>query len=266
MKPDLAYSVTGNGETLVFLHGWGVDRRVWRQQAKYFGEDFRVVTMDFPGHGESPWEPSTLEEIAAGVFEVLDKEKIAAADFIGSSFGGLVSIQCWGLQPRRVKRLSLVGSLPRFAKSADYPCGLDIAQLRKMSGQLETDYPSIVDIFFRSLFTKWERETRRYHWIQRFRRDITPPQREAMRAYLRILETSDLTDTLRRVTVPVQIMLGSHDPICGESAENILRAIVPDANFFIFRQCGHFPFLSQPVGFNKMLDDFLQSTNGGDGC
>jgi len=74
------------------------------------------------------------------------------------------------------------------------------------------------------------------------------------------LEKEDLTEAFRRVGIPVQIMLGSHDPICGDKAEAFLRALMPEARFYIFQQCGHFPFLSQPHGFNRMLDHFLQNT------
>ena len=30
------YEMEGSGEPLVFIHGWGVDHRIWRQQLKYF--------------------------------------------------------------------------------------------------------------------------------------------------------------------------------------------------------------------------------------
>lgn len=257
---EMSYDVEGSGPAMVFLHGWGVDRRVWRQQVKHFSSENKVITLDLPGHGESPWQEANLKDIALGVIAVLDKENVSDAVLVGSSLGGMVAIQCAALATERIGRLVMVGSLPKLAKSSEYPYGLDVAQFRKLAGQLETAYPDIMTVFFRSLFTKWERATRRYHWIQRFRRDISQPRAEALLAYLDILENTDLITTLGTIKMPLQVMLGSHDPICGASAETFLRAIVPQAQFYIFQQCGHFPFLSQPHGFNKMLDDFLSES------
>ena len=48
---DLAYSVAGEGEPLLLVHGWGGDHRTWR--ALDFGER-RVIAPDLRGHGRSP--------------------------------------------------------------------------------------------------------------------------------------------------------------------------------------------------------------------
>jgi pimeloyl-ACP methyl ester carboxylesterase len=46
--------VTGCGEpTLIFIHGWALDRRIWDDEAKRLSPRYRVVTLDLDGHGES---------------------------------------------------------------------------------------------------------------------------------------------------------------------------------------------------------------------
>ncbi len=254
----MSYSSEGTGPAIVFLHGWGVDRRVWRQQIKYFSSDNKVIAIDLPGHGESQWQDADLNDIAYGIKNVLDKEDVGTATFVGSSLGGMIAVKCAELFPERINRLVMVGSMPKLAKTNEYPYGLELAQFRKLACQLDSAYPDILNVFFRSLFTKWERATRRYHWIQRFRRDISQPCREALQAYLDILERTDLIEVFSKLRMPLQVMFGSHDPICGPDAETFLRRLAPDAKFYIFQQCGHFPFLSQPYGFNKILDEFLE--------
>src|SRR5881227_3753053 len=50
----LVCEVRGTGDTaLVFLHGWCGDREYWKHQAGAFAADYRVVTLDQAGHGES---------------------------------------------------------------------------------------------------------------------------------------------------------------------------------------------------------------------
>ncbi|MCD4781096.1 MAG: alpha/beta fold hydrolase [Candidatus Omnitrophica bacterium] len=251
------YDDKGQGDVLVFLHGWGVDRRIWRQQIKYFSEHYRVLSVDLPGHGESSWKAIPMESMGLDFKAWLDDLKIDSMTLIGSSLGGMFSLQIYALMPDKIKSLVMVGSMPKFAKSEDYPYGLDISQIRKLNAQVNSDYPSIINVFFRSLFTREERATRRFRWLQRFRRDVVNPQAKPLCDYLNILEQEDFRDVLKQVTAPVQFINGTHDTICTKKTVDFLRQLCPRARFDFFDKCGHFPFLSQPYAFNSLLQDFL---------
>jgi pimeloyl-ACP methyl ester carboxylesterase len=47
------YTIQGSGRTIVFVHGWTCDETSWRQQVSAFSRDYRVITIDLPGHGKS---------------------------------------------------------------------------------------------------------------------------------------------------------------------------------------------------------------------
>src|SRR4051794_17516577 len=50
----LVCDVRGKGDTaLIFLHGWCGDREYWKNQVDEFARDYRVITLDQAGHGES---------------------------------------------------------------------------------------------------------------------------------------------------------------------------------------------------------------------
>jgi len=51
---NIVYSDSGKGDTtLLFVHGWGLNRSYWSNQVKYFDKKYRVVTIDLPGFGQS---------------------------------------------------------------------------------------------------------------------------------------------------------------------------------------------------------------------
>ena len=58
------YEIEGEGEPLIFLHGWGVDKRIWRQQTKYFSNTYKVLSIDLPGHGKNHLQKISLCAIA----------------------------------------------------------------------------------------------------------------------------------------------------------------------------------------------------------
>lgn len=257
------YELEGSGEALLFLHGWAVDKRIWRQQSKYFSKNFRVLAIDLPGHGKSDWQKLSLRAIAEDVRVILDCLKIRDLMVVGSSMGGLVALKLYDIIPERVKKLAFVGSLPKFSKSADFPHGLDTSRMRKLHSQVEVAYPSIVNIFFRSLFTRQERESRRFKWLQTFRQGAGDvPLKPALTEYLDIIEHEDLRDILKGVRIPVQFINGTEDEICNVEAVKELRNIIPHARFDFFEQCGHFPFLSKAYEFNAVLEEFIKNDAG----
>ncbi len=250
--------IEGEGEVLLFIHGWGVDKRIWRQQTKFFSQLYKVISIDLPGHGKSSWKKVSLAEMSNDLRFIFQYMNIGKMTIVGSSFGGMLALKLYEDMPDKVVKLIFVGSLPKFAKSDDFPYGLDIERMRKLSGQLESAYPSIVNIFFRSLFTIQERNSRRYKWLQKFKQTDDVPIKQALVEYLDLLEREDLRYILPNVRVPVQYINGREDQICNIGVVNYYKQFTPHARFDFFEDCGHFPFLSQPHEFNQIVEEFLE--------
>ena len=259
---DWHYEVDSEGEPLLFIHGWGVDKRIWRQQSKFFSNHYKVVALDLPGHGLSSWQKVSLAKMAVDLKEILDHLNIKQLSIVGSSFGGMLALKFFESFPSMVKCMAFVGSMPKFAKSEDFPWGLDVEAIRKLQSQLHNTYPSIVNIFFRSLFTKEERQSRRFKWLQKFRQTDDVPLKQALIEYLDILEAEDLRDVLPKINVPLQFINGTQDAICSIKIVMYLKQVCPQAQFDSFEQCGHFPFLSKPHEFNDVLRKFLDEHHG----
>lgn len=255
---DWFYEISGDGDShLLFLHGWGVDRRIWRQQIKYFQSSYRVMTVDLPGHGKSSFADISLEMMAQGLREVMVDSGFSPCHVVGSSLGGLLALKFYELFPSAFLRMTFVGSAPKFSRSEDYPYSLDVPRIRKLAGQVESRYPQIVEVFFRSLFTREERAGRRYLWMQKFRNhDLEKPNQNALLEYLDILEKEDLRHVLPRVNVPMQFINGNGDEICTPDTVKYIQTIAPHARYDDFPGCGHFPFLTKPYLFNTVLEDF----------
>jgi pimeloyl-ACP methyl ester carboxylesterase len=92
---NLVCEVRGQGDTaLVFLHGWCGDRAYWKHQVKAFAADYRVVTLDQAGHGESGkdrqvWSAAGL---AADVEAVVKALGLGRVILVGHSMGGPVAL------------------------------------------------------------------------------------------------------------------------------------------------------------------------------
>ncbi len=96
---------------IVFLHGAGFDRTVWRLQTRWFAHHGRsVLAIDFPAHGWS--DGPALDSIAAmaeWTAALLDAAGLRSAALVGHSMGGLVAIETAAHFPDKVRALGLCG-------------------------------------------------------------------------------------------------------------------------------------------------------------
>jgi len=94
----LAYGVHGSGPTLLLLHGLSHRRQAWDPVLPALTNHRRVVTVDLPGHGDSPPIPAGADvnqAILDGVDGMLDElaPDEARAHIAGNSLGGWVALQ-----------------------------------------------------------------------------------------------------------------------------------------------------------------------------
>ncbi len=251
------YEISGNGEALLFIHGFGASGRWWQAQKDLFHTDHQAVTLDLPGHGKSSWMPLTLTDMAVDIRQILNGLELRQVSLVASSFGGLVALELYRMMPAEIMRMSLAGSIPKFARSSHYPAGLDIDKIRTLGGQFDGDYASVLDIFFRSLFTMKERQSDRYKWVKDLRQGESLPKREALKSFLDILEKADLRDRLASVVCPLQFITGSEDYICPPAIMDWVAGHAYNARFDLIDGCGHLPFLVEAKEYNRLLEDFL---------
>lgn len=105
----LFYEERGRGPALIFLHGYGLDRREWRAQLAALSERFRIVVYDLRGYGRSsnPAEGAPYNH-ADDLLALMDRLGIRKAHLVGRSLGGQVMDDFLTRHPERVLSASLV--------------------------------------------------------------------------------------------------------------------------------------------------------------
>jgi pimeloyl-ACP methyl ester carboxylesterase len=88
------YSDSGSGRVIVLLHGYLESSEVWNSFQTKLSSDFRVISVDLPGHGSSDvyGETHTMEFMATLVKALLDDLGIAKIALAGHSLGGYVTL------------------------------------------------------------------------------------------------------------------------------------------------------------------------------
>ena len=105
----LAFNDQGTGLPIIFLHAFPLNRTMWAEQEAALSSQFRVITIDLRGHGESdaPLWHYSVDQAADDVIGLLDHFSIQQAVFVGLSMGGYVLFALYRKYAERVQGLVL---------------------------------------------------------------------------------------------------------------------------------------------------------------
>lgn len=120
-KQQLYYEVIPNltsKEWIVFFHGLGGNCSIFKKQIPLFKEKYNLLLIDLPGHGESndlsKKETSTLQATSHLVIDILNKENIETAHFVGVSLGTILMQYIAIHYPKRIKSMVLAGAVAKW--------------------------------------------------------------------------------------------------------------------------------------------------------
>jgi pimeloyl-ACP methyl ester carboxylesterase len=111
-----AVSVEGpvDAVTVVFVHGAGISKHMWRPQVEALSEDFRVVTFDLPGHGTQNDTGFDFDSAVEWVADIVGDLHVSSVVLVGHSLGGYVALECAARTPNQVNGLVLSGSSAEY--------------------------------------------------------------------------------------------------------------------------------------------------------
>ncbi|MDP1815475.1 MAG: alpha/beta hydrolase, partial [Leadbetterella sp.] len=109
---NISYSVDGQGDCLVLLHGFPMDSRVWDNSKPRFSEFYTVICIDLPGFGKSEMISDThsMSLMAQAVNAVLTEENIEKCVMVGHSMGGYVALDFTNQFPEKLMGLIFLHS------------------------------------------------------------------------------------------------------------------------------------------------------------
>lgn len=143
----------GNGDTtLLFVHGWCINKTYWDLQVKHFCPQYQVVTVDLPGFGESGKNRTNwnFDEYAADIKLLIDSLKLKNVVLIGHSMSGDLVLKADNLYPASLIGLVGIDNLHEPGSPMNEKQQKDTDDFFKM---LSAHFDSTVSIYMRaSLF------------------------------------------------------------------------------------------------------------------
>ena len=251
------YQITGQGETLVLIHGWAQDLSIWDHQAQEFGRHYRVIRYDRRGFGQSTgYADATADPDDLRI--LLDSIQIRSAILLGISAGARAAVSFAVAFPDRVKALVIYGlaPIPGFTPMPEGPGpvavfreiaqnhGLDSAGKALRAHPLAWMPPNRPDL---QVLLKEQ-------WARYAGKDLLDPRSESGRVPHAHLEQVAL------ISVPTLVISGDHDlPLFIQVGDTIVRRI-KGAQRAMITNGGHGAHFAQPAQFNAAVLQFLAAS------
>ena len=243
---QIYFESVGAGETVVLSHGAGGTHAVWYQQVVVLAQKYRVITWDHRGFGRSTDvnKQASPERAVEDLKALLDHLGVTSAHLVGQSMGGYAVMGFALKYPTRVRSIVL----------ADTPAGVvtpEVASWRKSTPQgLPPDqlpitrHPGLSDAF-------GTRDPAKAFLYKQM--GAAPPAglNEKM------LKTSYALDDVRRISVPVLLVVGAEDQLYPPAVIRSIAALIKGARLAVLPGAGHSPYFETPDAWNEVVMKFL---------
>jgi len=249
----IAYQDQGSGFPIVFLHAFPLNRTMWAPQEEALSSQFRMITIDLRGHGESdaPLWHYSLDQAADDVRAVLDHLSIPHAIFVGLSMGGYILFALYRKYAERVRGLVLANTKAQADTDEGKRARFDMAQIAYHQGTR-----AIADMMIPKLLSPATIQTKP-ELVQHVRTMIEGNQISGIAGDLMAMaERLDSTTLLKQVGCPVQIIGSELDVPTPPSDARLMVERIPNARLTIIPAAAHLSNLEQPDRFNDILRSF----------
>jgi pimeloyl-[acyl-carrier protein] methyl ester esterase len=249
--------VSGTGQDVILLHGWGMHGGLWGKFKIRLADHFRIHVIDLPGYGYSKNVSSettldTISETVESYIQEINKPVV----LIGWSLGGLVTLNIVKRNNAAVVKAIFIATSPCFTKRTGWEKAMEQSVFDEFAENLSTDYRKTLQRFL-TLQTRGStiaRDTLRE--LKNKLNERGEPDIGALKAGLKILSETDLRNS-SKYELPAMVILGEKDTLVPVTVKNEFAKLFSNMECLVVNKTGHAPFLSNANTCEENIKNFI---------
>jgi pimeloyl-ACP methyl ester carboxylesterase len=243
-----------NSPTIIFIHGFPLNKSMWKKQVEILKENYRVIAYDIRGHGNTDVgnDNFSIELFVNDLLSLMDTLKIDKTILCGFSMGGYIALNAIENYPERFIALLLCDTNCTEDKPEAKEKRMKAIESIKEKGLEQYAEESLKKLFAPISFSKHIEE------IAIAREMIMKTSKQSLYKTLHALtERKETCSKLHEIKVQVLIMVGKEDEITPPDVALMMHEKIKDSIIHIVDNAGHLSNMENSREFNNQLSGFL---------
>lgn len=236
------YDINGEGKTILFLHGWGVDLHSFDKLVDELKGKYRIIRLDLPGFGgtttPTKWK---LDDYVDFVREFVYKADVEPSVLLGHSFGGRIIIKGVGGGKLKAKKIILIS-----------PAGVSLFNLKKFLIRVVSKVGKLL-LYIPPVYF-WKESIRK-----KFYKGIGSEylDNREMREIFGSVVSEDLAPYADNINSETLLIWGEKDLVTPLSDGKFLKNRIKNSKLEILQNSGHFSFVEEPKKVAQLIEGFM---------
>ena len=252
----ITYLEAGQGVPVLFLHGIGGAARQFAGQVAHFGQRYRAIAWNMPGHGGSaPLPLVTMASLAGALGGFIAALGLDRPVLVGHSIGGMIVQRLLSEAPHVARAVVLAQTSAAFG-------GRDPAWaeqfIRDRLGPLDEgrSMAELAGVMVAGLVGDGADPA----GMALAESCLAATPDATYRDTILAMPGFDMRAGLGRIAVPALVLAGEKDRNAPMAAMERMAGAIPGARFQVLAGAGHLAHLERPDRFNDMVGEFLAAT------
>lgn len=220
--------------------GMMCNERIFSPQIEELSKNLEVTVADISNF------PSVCD-LASDVLKKAPK----SFSLLGHSMGGIVAMEIYSQEPKRIEKLILMDTNPKAE--------LDEVKLKREPQIREVNKGKLLEVMRDEMKPNYLAESENKRSVLNVCMDMALTlgpdvfinQSRALQSRL------DQQNTIQSIKIPVLIMCGSEDKLCPVERHEMMHNMISDSDLIIINNAGHMPTLEQPRETTEVIKEWL---------
>lgn len=254
----LENTLKGQKPTLLQVHGFGASKENWLDLSRHLKDDFHLVAVDLPGHGETTFNPALeydLDDQVQRLHAFTQAIGIQNFHMIGNSMGGGISALYAGTFPDDVAGIILLNPAGIFDAKSEFDNHLAKGE-NPLIVENEDDFAFLVDfVMVKAPPIPWPLSAASTIMMRERK-----PQNDQIFVDLTGEHDFVFKDVITRISAPALIVWGKQDRVLNADNASEFQRLIPASKVTLLDNVGHVPMMEVPVDTAALVRDFTSAS------
>jgi 3-oxoadipate enol-lactonase len=241
--------------TLVLIHGFPLDARMWEPQLELAEQGWRIIAPHLRGFDGAPASPlaTSMDDYAGDIIDLLDGLHVEQAVIAGLSMGGYITFALFRHAPQYFRAIVLADTRAQ----SDPPQAID-GRRKMLAAVQEQGVTAAAGEMLPKLVCD---NTRSNHAevVETLRAMMLGNSADVVAgAITALMNRPDSVPVLASIHCPTLVVVGQEDAITPPPFSEEMQRAIPGSELVVIPDAGHMSNMEQPAAFNRALASFLE--------